>query len=68
MEELFREAFKARVKGFGSFILMGDRGFIIKYEPGTDGINAFKFASISSFLTLPVDRLKEIEDRFVYNR
>lgn len=68
LEDIFRELYKSsfELKAFGSIILIGDSGFIIKYEPA-DGPAAFKFASVNGFLKLDVDTLNELLQKYVYS-
>lgn len=45
---------------FGSFTLMGDNGFIVKFEPSSDVLVPYKMVSVNSLLQLPVNTLQEI--------
>ena len=68
LEDLFRELYRSSFEliARGSVIMIGDSGFIIKYEPD-DGPAAFKFASVNGFLKLDVDTLNELLHKYVYS-
>ena len=50
----------------GDFIIMGDNGFIIKYEPG-DVDRPFNAASINGFLRLKADTISKLLNKYVYS-
>ena len=47
-------------EAFGSFTLMGDNGFIVKFEPSSEVLVPYKMVSVNSLLQLPVNTLQEI--------
>ena len=49
----------------GDFIIMGDCGFIIKYEPGNED-RPFNAASINGFLRLSADTISKLLNKYVY--
>jgi hypothetical protein len=68
VKDLLSELSELKAQKSGWLALVGDQGFIIKYEPGPDKLTPFKSASINGFLKLSVDHLDELLQKYVYGK